>query len=196
MFCFVVASPTSLPDTRSGSYIRVLVFSALLGLSAFPRDISIPRHDQTSRAFATSSEPPPPPPPPRSALFHFPASFPTSSTYSPTSCPTSCPTSSSCSSLPRFEPATSIWLRRRFSEVSSSRRVLGNFTIFSYVILCVKHRPHLINRTSSSSTISGIGARVHFTSSHFYFLSFLLSVELSSTLRVSRFRRQAFVTER
>lgn len=55
MFCFVVASPTPHPDIHSGSYIRVLVFSTLLGLSKFPRDISIPRPpDQTSpRASAT-----------------------------------------------------------------------------------------------------------------------------------------------
>lgn len=113
MFCFVVASPTFLPNTPSGSYIRVLDFSTLLGLSTFPRAISIPRPDQTSRAFATFS----PHPSRDSNVFHFPASFPTSSILC------------SCSSLPRFVPATSTWLRRQFSEVSLSRRVLGSLPI-------------------------------------------------------------------
>lgn len=113
VFCFVVASPTFLPNTPSGSYIRVLDFSTLLGLSTFPRGISIPRPDQTSRAFATFS----PHPPWDSNVFHFPASFPTSSILR------------SCSSLPRFVPATSTWLRRQFSEVSLSRRVLGSLPI-------------------------------------------------------------------
>lgn len=42
VFCFVVVSPTSLPNTRSGSYIRVLVFSVLLGLSTSLRSVSRP----------------------------------------------------------------------------------------------------------------------------------------------------------
>lgn len=153
MFCFVVASPTFLPNTPSGSYIRVLDFSTLLGLSTFPRAISIPRPDQTSRAFATFS----PHPPRDSNVFHFPASFPTSSILC------------SCSSLPRFVPATSTWLRRQFSEVSLSRRVLGSLPILP--------KPRCIRVSILTSFNRSISTILIFLHLAWMFAMFFLSVK-------------------